>query len=140
MSLSIILTVIAIIIIHWIADFIFQAEEWANNKSKSNGHLFAHVSMYTMIWALLGGFIFASPCDASGFGYCVDTPKFLAFLGVTFVAHFITDYATSRIVSRKFANKEYGSPIPNFGAFTVIGFDQVLHYTQLFLTFYYLSK
>jgi hypothetical protein len=137
MSLFIIL---AIVIIHWIADFIFQAEEWATNKSKSNAHLFAHVSMYTMMWALLGSFLFASPCDSSIFGYCVEAPKFLAFLGITFVAHFITDYITSRIVSRKFANKEYGSPIPNFGAFTVIGFDQVLHYTQLFLTLYYLSK
>jgi hypothetical protein len=62
----------------------------------------------------------------------------LAFVGITFVAHTITDYITSRIVSRKFANKEFGSPIPNTGAFTVIGFDQVLHYIQLFGTYYLL--
>jgi hypothetical protein len=129
-----------IVIVHWIADFIFQAEEWANNKSKSNAHLFIHVSMYTVIWALLGSFIFVSPCDASVFGYCVDLAKFAMFLVVTFVAHFITDYETSRIVKKRFDSKYYGSPIPNLGAFTVIGFDQVLHYTQLFLTYHFLTR
>jgi hypothetical protein len=134
------MTAFIIVVIHFIADFIFQAEEWAVNKSKSIGHLFAHVSMYTMIWSLLGNFLFASPCDASFLGYCVNTPKLVSFLGITFVAHFITDYLTSRVVSQKFANNQYGSPIPNFGAFTVIGFDQVLHYGQLFLTYYILTK
>jgi hypothetical protein len=128
-----------IVIVHWIADFIFQAEEWANNKSTSDSHLFAHVSMYTMIWGLLGSFLFVSPCDESVFGYCVDLPKFGAFLGITFIAHFITDYITSRIVKRRFDDKYYGSPIPNLGAFTVIGFDQVLHYTQLFLAYHFLT-
>jgi len=129
-----------IVIVHWIADFIFQAEEWANNKSKSNAHLFIHVSIYTVIWALLGSFLFVNPCDSSIFGYCVDLPKFAIFLVVTFVAHFITDYKTSRIVKRRFDKKYYGSPIPNFGAFTVIGFDQVLHYAQLFLTYHFLTQ
>ena len=31
-------------------------------------------------------------------------------------------------MSRKFERKEFGSPIPNTGGFTVIGLDQVLHY------------
>jgi hypothetical protein len=128
-----------IVIVHWIADFIFQAEEWAENKSRSNAHLFIHVSMYTVIWSLLGSFLLVSPCDASVFGYCVDLPKFGSFLGITFIAHFITDYITSRIVKRRFEAKYYGSPIPNFGAFTVIGFDQALHYTQLFLTYHFLT-
>jgi hypothetical protein len=114
------------VVIHFIADFIFQAEEWATNKSKSNFALFKHVTAYTIIWSVSGLFIFSDPF------------KYLTFLLVTFVAHFITDYFTSRIVSRKFANNEYGSPIPNFGAFTVIGFDQVLHYGQLFLTYHFL--
>ena len=115
-----------IVVIHFIADFIFQAEEWATNKSKSNFALFKHVTMYTIIWSTAGVFIFSDPF------------KYLIFLLVTFVSHFTADYFTSRIVSRKFANNEYGSPIPNFGAFTVIGFDQVLHYGQLFLTYHLL--
>ena len=122
------MTAFLIVLFHFIADFIFQAEEWAVNKSKSNSALFRHVAMYTIIWSMLGLFIFADPF------------KYLAFLVITFVAHFITDYFTSRIVSKKFANNEYGSPIPNFGAFTVIGFDQVLHYGQLFGTYYLLTK
>ena len=117
-----------IVVIHFIADFIFQAEEWATNKSKSNFALFKHVTMYTIIWSTGGVFIFSDPF------------KYLIFLLVTFVAHFTTDYFTSRIVSRKFANNEYGSPIPNFGAFTVIGFDQVLPYGQLFLTYHLLTN
>jgi hypothetical protein len=58
---------------------------------------------------------------------------------LTFLCHFITDYITSRIVKKRFEDKYYGSPIPNLGAFTVIGFDQVLHYAQLFLTYYFLT-
>jgi hypothetical protein len=138
MSLTVILS---IIFIHWVADFVFQAEEWATNKSKSIVPLTMHTFTYTLVWMIPAGFLFSSPCDLSPvFGRCVDGYKMLTFLGITFVAHTITDYFTSRIVSRKFANKEYGSPIPNFGAFTVIGFDQVLHYVQLFATYYYLSK
>jgi hypothetical protein len=132
--------VLYIIIVHWIADFIFQAEEWAINKSKSNSHLFCHVFTYTLMFGLLTGFIFSNPCDYSAFGYCVDLSKLFPFLGITFIAHFITDYITSRIVKRKFENNEYGSPIPNFGAFSIIGFDQVLHYTQLFLTYQFLTN
>jgi hypothetical protein len=58
-----------------------------------------------------------------------------AFGVVTLICHTATDYVTSRIVSKKFAKGEYGSSIPNFGAFTIIGIDQVLHYVQLFLTY-----
>jgi hypothetical protein len=90
------------------------------------------------MFGLLTGFIFSNPCDYSAFGYCVDLSKLFTFLGITFISHFITDYITSRIVKRKFENNEYGSPIPNFGAFSIIGFDQVLHYTQLFLTYQFL--
>jgi len=137
MSVAIILYIITV---HWIADFIFQAEVWAVNKSTSNMDLFSHVFTYTLMFGLFGGFIFSNPCDYSAFGYCVDLSKLFPFLGITFIAHFITDYITSRIVKRKFENNEYGSPIPNFGAFTIIGFDQVLHYTQLFLTYHFLTN
>jgi hypothetical protein len=57
---------------------------------------------------------------------------------ITFVAHTVTDYFTSKAVSKKFAKNELGSSVPNFGAFSYIGFDQVLHYVQLILTWEFL--
>lgn len=127
----------AIIVIHFIADFIFQAEEWATNKSKNNKALFNHVLTYSTIWLI-------PSCILLGIARPAETTEWyvyssILFFLLTFCCHFITDYITSRIVSRKFANHHYGSPIPNLGAFTVIGFDQVLHYAQLFLTFYLLT-
>jgi hypothetical protein len=139
MTLTVILS---IIFIHWVADFIFQAEEWAVNKSKCFSALVKHTTMYSFIWLLvMVGF--------SVWGNHFGGPKMeelgwsewmILFPVITFVFHTITDYFTSKIVSRKFANNEYGSPIPNLGAFTVIGFDQVLHYIQLFGTYYLLTK
>ena len=119
--------IFSIIIIHWIADFIFQDEKWALGKSKNWNDLLAHTSIYSLIWFTIAIFIF--PME-----------KCLIFWISTLILHTITDYFTSRIVSKKFAKQEYGSAIPNIGAFSWIGFDQVLHYIQLFLTYYLLVK
>jgi hypothetical protein len=132
-------TILAIIFIHWVADFVFQAEEWANNKSKSNKALYKHVITYSIIWYFACSFFLLEITRPTETTEWYVYSSILFFL-ITFCCHFITDYITSRIVSRKFANKEYGSPIPNTGAFTVIGFDQVLHYVQLFLTYYLLIQ
>jgi hypothetical protein len=118
--------IFAIFIMHWIADFVFQDEKWALGKSKNWRDLLSHTSLYSLLWfipiiILLG----------------VNWKPFV-FVFITFILHTTTDYYTSRIVSKKFANNHYGSPIPNFGAFSFIGFDQALHYLQLFLTYYYL--
>jgi hypothetical protein len=123
--------IFAIIITHWIADFVFQDEKWANGKSKNWSDLLFHTITYSIIiWAL-------------GMNLFLPNPKIavLSFqlASITFIFHTITDYFTSRIVSRKFENKHYGSAIPNFGAFTIIGIDQVLHYIQLFTTYYLLK-
>lgn len=128
--------IFAIIIIHWIADFIFQDEKWALGKSKNWEDLILHTLTYSLMWI------------GAGLIWCLfdltSAPKIatlmLWFFSITFIFHTLTDYFTSRIVSKKFANKEYGSSIPNFGGFTIIGFDQVLHYVQLFLTYYILKK
>ena len=118
--------ILLILINHFVADFIMQDEKWALGKSKNLLDLTLHVTTYTLCWIPLSVFI-------TGF----NSPFFLI---ITFVAHFITDYVTSRIVSKKFENKHYGSAILNLGAFTVIGFDQLLHYFQLILTYYFLSQ
>ena len=181
--------IFTIIIIHWIADFIFQDEKWALGKSKNWSDLLKHTGTYSFIWLCILPFYALFNLDTyvqwSG----------LKFVFITFIAHTITDYFTSRIVSKKFEKeaifdiklnysmfktgdilesksnqlkktgetyngnnfsiilmgengyhdgvenfktKRY-NPIPNFGAFTIIGIDQVLHYIQLFLTYYLLT-
>lgn len=138
MSLTVILS---IILIHWVADFIFQAEEWATNKSKSFMSLIKHTATYSLVWyfAMVGIAIYGNHFNGPSIEDLGWTPWMCLFPVITFVFHTLTDYFTSKIVSRKFANQEYGSPIPNLGAFTVIGFDQVLHYVQLFLTYHFLT-
>jgi hypothetical protein len=113
--------------IHWIADFVFQDEKWALGKSENTFDLTAHTVTYSMLWYL---------------PMCIMLNSFLIpliFVLITFITHTTTDYFTSRIVSKKFKNGQYGSAIPNFGAFTIIGIDQVLHYIQLFTTYWLLK-
>lgn len=127
-----------IICIHFVADFIFQSEEWATNKSKSNLALFNHVITYSTFWLFGSVILFGivRPNETTEW-YVINS---LLFTLITFVSHFITDYFTSRIVSELFKKQKYGSNIPNLGAFTMIGFDQVLHYAQLLFIFYMLSS
>jgi len=123
------LVIFSILVTHYFADFIMQDEEWATNKSKSIKALLKHTVVYTTCWIPVISILGLLTCYS---------PNMLWFIPITFVLHTLTDYITSRIVSKKFAKGEFGSPIPNTGAFSVIGFDQLLHYSQLFLTYYLL--
>ena len=51
------------------------------------------------------------------------------FVIITFICHTVTDYFTSRLNSKLWAKGD----VHNF--FVSVGFDQVLHYAQLFLTY-----
>ena len=113
---------ILIVVIHWVADFIFQAEKWSLGKSKKITPLLKHTATYAAVWLIP---VYLMTADLMGT---------IIFVLTAFVAHTIIDYFTSKVVSKKFGNQYYGSPIPNFGAFTTIGFDQVLHYVQLVVT------
>lgn len=178
-----IIEIIAIFVIHWIADFIMQDEKWALGKSKNIKDLLSHTLVYTICWI---PFIYYVK-----WYYNIEGPNSLGlFILITFIAHTITDYYTSKIVSKRFnletpftltLNSHYYdngdilsksyifsegknkkvivldnnagvdsgiyklkvklyNGFPNLGAFTIIGFDQVLHYLQLFLTYYWLVK
>ena len=114
------LMIFYVLFAHWVADFIFQDEEWATSKSKNIFALLKHVSMYAFVMTL-----FLMPL--------MSFMSIILFAYWIFMTHFIIDFITSKIVSNKFANKHLGSKIPNFGAFTIIGFDQWLHYVTIFL-------
>jgi hypothetical protein len=131
--------IFTIIIVHFIADFIMQDEKWALGKSKNWDDLLSHTFIYSLVWFFTISVILTLKAEA-GLDYLVILPISAVFMVITLITHTATDYFTSRIVSKKFAEGKYGSAIPNFGAFTTIGADQVLHYIQLFLTYYLLVK
>lgn len=120
-----------LIVFHYIADFICQDEKWAKAKSYDINALLDHTMIYSSVIGLLTFF-----CLPLGF---VNGLYWALFVLITFITHTITDFFTSKIVARKFKENKLGSSIPNFGAFSIIGFDQVIHYATLFITYSYLK-
>ena len=108
-----------ILLIHFLGDFGLQTHEQATNKSKKGGekYLFFHVLTYSLVWFGASMILFTDVWDM------------VNFTVITFLAHFMTDYITSRIASGFFAKDDYHN------GFVVIGFDQLLHYGQLLLTY-----
>lgn len=116
--------ILSIIFLHWFADFVLQTHWQATNKSKNNKALTMHVLSYTTVWLLVAN------------AYAIVTGNFLMlalFPIITFVCHWITDYYTSRLNTKLWEKGD----VHNF--FVSVGFDQFLHYLQLFLTYYILK-
>lgn len=116
-------SVLFLLFVHWAADFVAQNSWMAQEKSKNNLALLAHVSVYSGIfyWALLISAVFI---DLSFWSICL-------FIVITFVCHFITDYFTSRLNTYLWNKKD----IHHF--FVSIGADQWAHACQLILTYHF---
>lgn len=107
MNISLIL-----LINHFVADFLFQNDWMAVNKSKRWDALFLHCFIYAFSFIWLGW----------------------KFVLITFVLHFITDAITSRITRRL-----YYPVFHRHWFFAVIGLDQLIHYICLAYTIKYLN-
>ena len=109
------------LLIHWLADFALQTHKQAIGKGEGknffNRELLKHVSVYSLIWLLISNIIE------------YNWIKALEFSIITFICHYITDYITSRISKKFFNDNDYHN------GFEVVGFDQILHYLQLYYTF-----
>jgi hypothetical protein len=92
----------------------------AANKSKNDGALLLHTSIYSLTWILPLWGVTHSWIFACSFAF------------LTFIFHTLTDYYTSRLTSKLYAAKKV------YLFFMVIGFDQFLHFTQLLSTYYFL--
>ena len=134
--------VLAIILIHWLADFVFQTDKMAKGKSKNWSDLLSHTGTYSFVWLFIGGCIYLQqfrPYDPEynkimNIYWSYWIPRGILFVFITFIAHTITDYFTSRLNSKLWAKGD----VHNF--FVSVGGDQLLHYTQLLLTYYILTK
>ena len=118
-----------LLFVHWIADFVLQTDKQAKGKSKNWSDLLDHTSSYSatwipflVIWAMINNI------------QLENIAPIFKFIGITFFAHTITDYFTSRLNSKLWAEGK----VHYF--FVSIGFDQLLHYAQLFLTYNYLFQ
>ena len=100
-------SILLILFLHFFADFILQNDYMAQNKSSSNKALGLHVLLYSL------PFIIISPLYAL----------------INGIAHFITDYISSRITKKLWQKQEV------HWFFVVIGLDQLAHYSMLFSTF-----
>lgn len=121
-------TILLILAIHWVADFVLQTHEQAINKSSSNYFLVCHTATYTLVWALAGTIYVISTLDT------YIEWHFTIFVSITFVAHTITDWFTSRLAKKYFSKQDFHN------GFVVVGFDQILHYVQLFICYIWLSR
>ncbi len=111
---------LALLVFHWVADFILQTHWQASNKSKNLDALSQHVLVYSLT-ILVGTYVIFGPSKWVGL-----------FILVNGTLHFATDYVTSRITSRLYAEGR----IHDF--FVIVGLDQLLHQITLAVTMVWL--
>jgi hypothetical protein len=108
-----IVDVLAIIWLHFFADFMLQSDSVAVNKGKNVFYLMYHCCIYMIPFGALFGIKFAL---------------------INGLAHFLVDLCSSQLTTKfhKSGNRS--------AFFNTIGFDQAIHLTILFLTYMYLPK
>jgi len=124
--------IFTIIIFHWIGDFVLQTDKQAKGKSKNWIDLLGHTLTYSSVWVFTSCILFG--INLTHVPYYVYVYLSFLFGGITFICHTITDYFTSRLNAKLWATGD----VHNF--FVSVGFDQVLHYIQLFTTYYLLTN
>lgn len=123
--------IFTIIVIHWLADFVLQTDSQAKGKSKNWSDLLSHTMNYTTVWGFVGTTLIVINLFYPFFEY--KSWSLTLFVLITFIAHTITDYFTSRLNSKLWTEGK------THLFFVSIGFDQILHYVQLFLTYWILA-
>lgn len=118
-------TLVTFSFLHWVFDFHLQSDEMAKGKSKDNGTLMSHVSVYSigLVFMLLFNLFFFKTVLAGAI-----------FILLNSVLHFCTDWVTSRASAALWVDQK----VHDF--FVCIGFDQWIHTICLFGTFVWLNN
>lgn len=119
---------LSIMFAHWWADFVCQTDEMATNKSTDIWWLTNHAAsyaFYVLLWTIgiMGIYCYTNDSNLP------ETFLMLSFTGAIFIAHWVTDFITSKITAKLWKEKK----IHKF--FVVIGFDQWLHAVQLLIIY-----
>jgi hypothetical protein len=112
---------LAIFVVHFLADFVFQSSQMATGKSKSLKWLSIHVGVYGLV-SLISMYLVLNSVNSFYLG-------FSWWLG-NVALHFITDFFTSKVTSRFWESKNMRL------FFVMIGFDQLIHNVCLIGTYY----
>lgn len=135
--------VIILFFAHWIADFVCQTRQMANNKSKSLYWLSAHVATYTLVMGILLAYHFVP---------LVGLSAFIFFISLNGILHFAVDFSTSKLTGYFYMKTENTKALKyetesemkrrdkkiavnSKMFFTTIGFDQWIHAACLVYTF-----
>ncbi len=116
--------ILTILIIHFLADFVFQSSQMATGKSKSVKWLSIHVGVYGLV-TLLSAFLISMKLDSFYYGF--------SWWMANVALHFVVDFFTSKITSRLWEQKNMRL------FFVMIGLDQLLHNICLLGTLYFLK-
>lgn len=128
MTLTVLLFLITLMFAHWVSDFIMQNDWMARNKSNSLTPLATHILVYTITFTII--------TTSVGCILRMDPYTLIAFGITNGIIHFAIDFFTSKLSSAAHNAGRIGGSIPNFGMFTVIGADQMLHFITMFILFY----
>ena len=115
--------VIFILFTHYIGDYIVQTRKQANNKHKDLLQLTYHVGTYTLV--LIGMLLIGNFTNFAG---QFEFTNILAYAGMNFGMHFVTDFFTSKQVKRLWSDGQ------EHATFAVMGLDQFIHFFSLLAT------
>lgn len=122
--------IIAIIVGHWVGDFLLQSDWMALNKSKNWLALFSHTIVYTIAMVVSMGVWLQFYYDAfilAPLSLNFDIWNALGSWGIlNFLMHTWQDAVTSTIIASPWAAQN------RHRFFVMIGLDQVLHHLFLF--------
>lgn len=112
---------------HYVSDFLAQSQWMAEEKSKSNFVLTAHIYVLSFVLCL---FFWLGPCAVWTLpGFSIGAMTVLTLVAVNGATHWVIDYFSSRAMRKAW---EEGR-VRTF--FKILGLDQALHVGILFSSY-----
>jgi hypothetical protein len=115
---------VALLAVHWVADFVLQSRWMSVNKSKRFDALSLHVGTYTGALLVGSGLVIGLR----------QIPLLVLFVGANGCLHLATDFVTSRITSHLWSKQR------EHDFFVMIGFDQLIHQASLATTLWLIFR